>query len=196
MADSTPVIKVRFIKPGDKVEPPKRSSPNEAGLRHNTSELSSIKHLLEEIFGQPTWYKLKETGSIRTWKTETARLLRAIDLSIKSTVEISDDQWRRDMAELIADGIKRIDRAKYIDELLSDLAATLTRIVFLQIGLIPSHYGASATLPLVARNWTLKGHRSVQYVQNDAQRAAVKAEQERLAENKRRVAEQDASTER
>jgi hypothetical protein len=192
MSDEPISFKIKFIKPGDKVEPQPRRTPNEAGLRHDTSELSSMKFLLKKPFGRPAWYKLKETGDLRTWKTETARLLRAIELSIKSTVEIADDQWRQDIAGLVAEGIERVEQAKYIDQLLSDLAAILTRIVFLQIGRIPYHYAASQTVPLVARNWTLKGHRSVQYVQNDAQRAALKAEQDRLAENRRRAAELDA----
>ena len=145
-----------------------------------------MKFLLERLFGKPVWYRLKETGDIRTWRQETTRLLRAIDLSIKSTVQIADDQWREDVATIIADGIRDIERAEYIDTLLSDLAATLAQVVFAQIGNMPVPYSHDI-VPLTARNWTLDGFRSVQYVQTVAQRAAVQRQQRRLAENAKRA---------
>lgn len=81
-----PTIKIIAMAPGTKMPPPKRGAQNEAGLRAGISELSSMKFLLERLFGKPVWYNLKETGDIRPWRKETTRLLRAIDLSIRSTV--------------------------------------------------------------------------------------------------------------
>jgi hypothetical protein len=167
---------------------PRRATPNEAGLRPGIAELSSMKFLLERLFGKPVWYRLKETGDIRTWRKETTRLLRAIDLSINSTVQIVDDQWRADVSEIIAEGLKKLALAEHIDTLLSDLAATLAQIVFMQIGNMPIRYSHNI-IPLTARNWTFDGFRSVQYVQTAAQRATVQRCQKRLQENAKRAAE-------
>jgi hypothetical protein len=65
-----------------------------------------MEFLLERLFGKPIWYRLKETGDIRTWRQETTRLLRAIDLSIRSSVQIADVQWREDVA-LTLDQLQR-----------------------------------------------------------------------------------------
>jgi hypothetical protein len=166
---------------------PKRSAPNDAGLR-GYDGLTAMKFMLEEMFGRAAWYKLKETRDIQTWQTETIRLLRAIELSVKCTIEIADQQWRIEMSELIKDGIRWIGESDHIDDLLSHLTATLARIVFLQIGHVPRvHSRSSTTIPLIPRYWTLNGYRTVQYVQTAAQSAATKVEQDRLAENIRRI---------
>jgi hypothetical protein len=67
----------------------------------------------------------------------------------------------------------------------------LTRIVFLQIGLVPSHRGHAGTVPLTASYWMLTGYRTVQYIQTDTQRGRVRTRQERLAENAKRAAEKE-----
>jgi hypothetical protein len=173
-------LKVRLVAPGDKV--PARKTSIGVGLKPDIAALSSMKFILEQILGRPAWYRLKETCDIRKWRKETTRLLRAIDLSIKSTVQIADDQWREEISNLIQVGIKQVARAKYIDELLSDLAATLARIVFLQIGLIPAHY-SNNTVPLSAAHWMLNCHRSVQYVQTDAQRLTMRSHYKQMADS-------------
>jgi hypothetical protein len=169
-------------------KPPRRATANEAGLRHDIAELSSMKFLLERLFGRPVWYRLKETGSIRTWRHETIRLLRAIDVSIASTVHVADEEWREDVRTIIAIGIREIKAAEHIDTLLSDLAATLSELVFTQIGIFPIR-NSDKVIPVIPRRWTLDGLRSVQYVQTPAQRAASSRRQKRLAENARRAAE-------
>jgi hypothetical protein len=103
------------------------------------------------------------------WRKVGLKLLDAIDLSVKSTVEVADADWFKEIAETIERGKEQVRDAEPIDALLSSLVATLAELVFIQIGNFPRH-ALYETTPLTAEWWTLTGYRSVQYVQGDKQK--------------------------
>lgn len=169
-----PIIKFEFVKPGDVVAGRKhRPTRAEIGLRYDMSQFYSMKSVLEEALGHPAYVKLKETGTMADWRTETSRLLAAIELAINSTVVLTDAAWRNDIAAVIRLGLHGIKSSETISDLFSVLSGALSRIVFIQIGQMPRHTLLTKRAPLIPEWWTLNTYRSVQYVQNDAQKQAL-----------------------
>jgi hypothetical protein len=138
-------------------------------IRADLAQYYSIKSVFEQILGQDSYKKLKDYGSLKDWKLESTRLLKAISLAINETVEVADIDWREEIKEEIQKGISLVKSSHEIDELFSRLAATLTKIVFLQIGFIPRRHGSIERITLIPRNWKLNIVRTVQYVQNEEQ---------------------------
>ena len=126
---------------------------------------------------KPVWttrlYELKESAGIADWRKAIIRLLDAIALAIESTITIADDGWREDIAAEIAHGKGLIEMNDTTSDLFASLSATLSRIVFLQIGLMPTRTALSKTVPLKADWWRLDKYRTAQYVQSTVQRRAL-----------------------
>jgi hypothetical protein len=141
-------------------------------IRYDMSQFYPMKAVLEQLFGRRCYMKLKETANLKDWKVETDRLLRAIEVSINATVEVADPEWRSEIGGVLDLGRHHLADAKSITSLFAHLSSTLTRIVFLQVGQLPSRGGVEV-VPVVANNWRLNGLRSVQYVQTAEQSAAV-----------------------
>ena len=136
--DTPPPIPVRFIQSTKGSGGRKRQvSAKESGLRHDMSQFYSMKEVLERLFGHRLYAQLKETADFRGWQEALTRLLNAIELSIKSTVQIADDDWRGQIKETLEHGRKRLEVVQSMDELFSSASATLTEVVFLQIGMMP-----------------------------------------------------------
>ena len=142
-------------------------------LRYDMSQFYPLKAVFEQLLGKRAYQRLKETGTLRDWKDQSQRLIKAIQLAIKSTVEIADDGWFSDIHSTLELGNKKIASSKTITALFANLSATLTRLVFLQIGFFPTR-GSTETIPLTRQYWTLKSVRTVQYVQTIAQRDTVR----------------------
>jgi len=140
-----------------------------AKIRYDMSQYYPLKAVLEQILGKATYRRLKETSDLKDWRGETARLLEAIQLSVTDTVQVADHEWYREMGETIEHGSKLLASSKSIDELLASLAATLTRLVFLQLGFVPLRRHQDRAV-LRKGNWRLDGHRSVQFVQTEQQK--------------------------
>jgi len=124
------------------------------------------------------------------WRSASLRLLNAIDLSIKSTVQIADADWFKEIAETIERGKQRVRDAETIDALLSYLVATLAELVFIQLGNFPLHR-LYETTRLTPKWWTLTGFRNVQYVQSDKQKEAQARLNAKRAESAKRIAAAD-----
>lgn len=139
-------------------------------IRHDLSQYFPMKAIFESILGNTSFMKVKDCGSFKAWKKESINLLKAVAISINTTVEIADDEWRLEINSEIQDGIKSIKTTKEIDEMFCILAATLTTISFLQIGFLPRDHWKSKRVSLISQNWKLNSVRSVQYVQNNAQK--------------------------
>lgn len=141
-------------------------------LRHDISQNYALKAAVEELLGNQAWLDLKETTSVATWRRYIVKLIDAIEVSIRESVEVRDQAWTNEVNENLARGRKSAKSAKSIEDLLSGFLATLLRQVFLQIGLCPSRRTAPA-VTLSRENWRLNVHRSVQYVQSPTQLEAV-----------------------
>ena len=137
-------------------------------IRADMSQFYPMKSVLEQLFGKRCYRRLKETANLTDWKKETDKLLRCIELAIDTTVDVADDDWRLEIKNSLEMGRKNIKSAESITNLFSFLSATLTRLVFTQIGDLP-YRGGVETVPLSARYWRLSGYRTVQYVQSKAQ---------------------------
>jgi hypothetical protein len=152
----------------------RRPTYEEIGIRADSQQFAFMKRFLEVTLGHPVYLKLKDGAPLKEWQKATIRLLKAVELAINSTVEIADQEWRDDIAAAICLGRDLIRGSDTSSALFAVLSATLTQIVFLQIGLMPSR-SHETTTPLTAAFWTLNRHRSVQYVQTAVQRQALDA---------------------
>jgi len=151
------------------------------GIRYDMSQFYQLKAAFEQILGKRAYRKLKETAGLADWKVETTKLLKAIELSIIETVKVADTEFYEEANQILELGCAHIKSAKDISELFASLSATLTRIVFLQIGYIPAH-GQVESVSLSQKNWNLSRVRSVQYVQSAAQKETAKRLEERMNE--------------
>jgi hypothetical protein len=137
-------------------------------FRHDMSQFYPLKAVFEQLFGKRCYRRLKETAGLADWKAETLRLLRAIEVAVNTTVQVSDDTWREEIKSVLDLGRSHIAGAKSAADLFASLSATLSRLVFLQIGYLPARSGIE-TVSLAPRNWKLDAVRTVQYVQSKSQ---------------------------
>jgi hypothetical protein len=138
-------------------------------IKHKLEDYYPMKAVFENILGNRSYMNIKHSSSIKDWKNETIKLLKAIFFSIKTNVEIVDDEWKKQINTEIEHGVSRIKAANELDEMLASLSATLTRITFLQIGFLPHRYHLDH-VALIPQNWKLNKVRSVQYVQSAPQK--------------------------
>jgi len=169
--------KVHFVASGQ-IPKSRPSSSRESGIRYDMSQFYSMKDVMEQLFGRRAYLRLKETASLKDWKDSTIKLLRAILLASESSIAVADDDWRNEITDVVKLGVKLISSADHISDLFSSLAATLTQIAFVQIGCMPNHRSQQKTVPLTKEWWTIRHFRSVQYVQSEAQKAALVQMQE------------------
>ena len=139
-------------------------------IRADLSQFYAMKAAFEQILGRSSFAKVKDYAPLTTWKAEAIRLLKAVSLAIDETVEVADEDWRVEVQAEIGQGIARIKLCSEISALFANLSATLTYIVFLQIGFIPLGHRNRSTIPLKRGNWKLSTVRTVQYVQTEQQR--------------------------
>lgn len=142
-------------------------------IRYDMSQFYPLKAVFEQVLGERTYQKLKETATLSDWKTETRKLLRAIELSIAETVKVADAEFHQEVKQILELGHSLIKSTKEISELFASLSAILTRLVFLQIGFIPNNHQMES-VSLSQKNWNLACVRSVQYVQSIEQKDIAK----------------------
>jgi hypothetical protein len=142
------------------------------GIRHDMSQFYPLKDAMECILGHKTYMRLKETATLSDWKKESKKLLNAIELAVNQTVEIADEDFYKEIHRVLELGRECIPLAENAADLFSYLSATLARLTFLQIGLIPSRH--LKVRPLIPRYWKLSAIRSVQYVQNENQKQTAR----------------------
>jgi hypothetical protein len=143
------------------------------------AEHYALKTLLERVLGHESFLRVKEYAPLSVWRAECTRLLKAIQVSVASTVQVADAEWRAEVDALLAHGVQRARTTASVGELHAALAATLGELCFLQLGAVPERSLARKSAPLTAANWQLTAFRSVQYVQTleQAARARSKAQQ-------------------
>lgn len=163
-------------------------------LQFDLQQYYPAKAMFEEVLGHNAFMRVKDYGSLAAWKDNYARVLKALGLAIRATVQVADQEWRDEVDSLLALGRKHIDSARSIDDLHASVAATVCRLSFLQVGHRPSRrrshirstrdgLARGPDLSLVLKNWKLDYVRSVQYVQSDEQKA-MQAESARRRKEK------------
>jgi hypothetical protein len=138
------------------------------------SQFYPLKAALEQLLGHRAYLRLKETATLRDWKEEIQKLIRAIKIAIESTVEIADGDWFSDIDKILELGKNQITTSKNVTALFANLSAMLVRLVFLQIGFLPLGRQGNNTVRLTKDWWTLNYVRTIQYVQNSEQRHKAK----------------------
>lgn len=106
------------------------------------------------------------------------RLLSAIEVSAKSTVEIAGEFWFEELSGEVGHGKEMVRLSEDFEQLISNLPASLGSISFLQLGLVPRRLTVESVTLRHSSNWKLDRYRSVQYVQN--------FEQQKNSHNKRK----------
>lgn len=182
-------IKIRYVSPDDVGKAKrKRLTREQSGIQARLEHLYPVKALVERLFGNAAFMKIKMGGSMSNWRGMGIRILDAVALSVTSTVQIADEDWFKEVSHAIQHGKEGVRTAQTIDQLQSHLLATLAELVFIQLGNFPRH-PLHKTTPLAAEWWTLDGFRTVQYVQSPLQKENQAALNARLAENASRAAE-------
>jgi len=148
-------------------------------MRYNMEDGYVLKHLFENLFGRKAWLDLKHSTDLPKWKNYCARLLSAIEVSAKTTIQVVDEQWLRELAAQVEHGKNLIKLSKDFEQLFASLAGSLGNISFLQLGLIPTRLTQDSVTLRHTSNWKLDSYRSVQYVQNQTQQENLKGQLER-----------------
>lgn len=141
-------------------------------LRHDISQLYSLKAAIEQVLGKQAWLDLKECTDLRTWKKYIGWLIDAIKVSAQESVRVYDDEWLIEFKSNLEYGSKNLKSSKNIEELLSGFTAMLLRQVFLQLGMTPNRKRTDK-VTMRKENWRLDQYRSVQYVQSPDQIEAL-----------------------
>jgi hypothetical protein len=128
-----------------------------------------FKSAVEDLFGRDAWYALKESNHLPTWRKYAGKVLRAVELSIRDTVEIYDDEWLEQVTVRLRQGSEQVAQADAIDEVIGVVAGTMIEVSFLQIGSMPRRKGKSGPFLLRRGEWRFNGFRSVAYLQTKAQ---------------------------
>ncbi|MFA5985281.1 MAG: hypothetical protein WC782_14795 [Methylococcaceae bacterium] len=142
-------------------------------MRYNEEDGYALKHLFENLFGRSAWVEIKHSTDLRQWKKYSARVLSALEVSAKATIQVADADWFNQFTSIIEFGKDRVNSSKDFEQLFSSLAATLGEISFLQLGMMPRRLTQENKTLRHKINWKLDRYRSVQYVQNTEQLAAT-----------------------
>ena len=165
--------RVRFVGPKDTVKRP-RPTLEENGLKHQMSQFYSLKSTMEQLFGNPMYLSLKETTDFTVWRKAMKKLLSAVDVSVKASIKVADDDFYQRMERVIDKGKQRVANAETTAELFAGLTATLSEVVFTQLGFMPTRSTRDKMVPLSREYWSMNNFRTVQYVQTPEQRKALK----------------------
>ena len=138
-------------------------------MRYNMEDAYALKHLFENLFGSEAWYELKHSTDLSKWKKYCSRLLSAIEVSAKATVQVVDQPWFEELSYQVNRGNEMINSSNDFEQLFANLSASLGNISFLQLGLIPTRLTQKSVTLRHPTNWKLDRYRSVQYVQNSEQ---------------------------
>ena len=63
-------------------------------IRCDLAQYYPMKAVMEQVLGRNAFRKLKEGGSLRDWIGECSNLLKALSISIATSVSIADQEWR------------------------------------------------------------------------------------------------------
>lgn len=133
----------------------------------------SLKSVIENILGSESWYVLKESNHLPTWKKQLQKVIGAIHTSILVTVKICDEEWLEQINDVVDCGKNNVIKATDIEEAIAALSATFINISFLQVGYIPRRKGKPEKITLKKENWNLNLYRTVMYLQTAEQKEAV-----------------------
>jgi len=128
-----------------------------------------FKSLLEEIWGKETYLHLKHCSDLRIWKEYASKTLDVSLIAIEENVKIKDDDWQKEIKEIINNGLDGIKGCTSFDCLFSCISSTYIRLSFCQIGFFPiTRLNRRSTKR--RSEWKLDMIRSVQYVQSNDQK--------------------------
>jgi hypothetical protein len=66
-----------------------------AAIRADLSQYYAMRVLFERILGRASFRRVKDHAPLPVWKAESRKLIMALSVSIASTVEVADDEWRK-----------------------------------------------------------------------------------------------------
>lgn len=142
-------------------------------MRYNEEDGYALKHLFESLFGRNAWLDIKHSTDLRRWKKYSLRVLSALEVSAKATVQVADKEWFEQFIFTIEHGKRRVNSSNDFEQLFASLAGSLGEISFLQLGMMPMRSTQESITLRHQSNWKLDRYRSVQYVQNAEQLAAT-----------------------
>ena len=141
-------------------------------MQHDMSHMYALKSAIDDLLGHRAWLELKETTLLKTWRRYVLKIFDAIELSVKSTIQIRDEEWFEEVQSNLEHGRELARISESTDDLIAALSAALLRQVFLQLGAAPSRKTAKS-VPLKAEHWRFDGFRSVQIVQSLQQKETL-----------------------
>ncbi|HCG7664373.1 TPA: hypothetical protein NJ444_002739 [Vibrio parahaemolyticus] len=118
-------------------------------MEHSLKTAYPLKSMMESVFGRKAWLDLKHCQDLGVWKKYSKRHISAVEVSIKSTVKVADDDWFNELSLEFEHGKKCVDSAGSLDVLFANLAARQ------------------------GESWNLSVFRTVQYVQSQEQKERI-----------------------
>jgi hypothetical protein len=182
-------VTIKLVGPDDQVRKLRPPTIEEIGLKHEMNQFYSLKATMEELFGRPMYMELKETTDLAVWRRAAKKLLDAVGISVKHSVKVADDDWYENIEKVLDHGRARIMLARTAADLFAGLTATLTTIVFTQLGFMPTRSRRDKMVPLSKEYWQMNNFRTIQYVQTPQQRKALEKYRADLAARQRPEAE-------
>lgn len=89
-------------------------------LRHDISQNYALKAAIKQLLGNQAWLDLKETASITTWRKYVMKILDAIEVSIRESVQVRDKAWVIEVQQNLSHGRALAKASKDIEALLSN----------------------------------------------------------------------------
>lgn len=77
----------------------------DGGIRADLAQFYPMKAVLERTLGKATFEKLKDGGTLRDWKNALTKVLKAIQLSVEATVAVADEEWRKEIDQILEKGV-------------------------------------------------------------------------------------------
>jgi hypothetical protein len=142
-------------------------------VRFNEEDGYALKHLYESLFERSAWLEIKHSTNLNKWKKYSIKVLSALEVSARATIQVVDAGWLGQFTTTIEHGKARLTSSKDFEHLFANLAATLGEISFLQLGMMPSRSTLQNITLRHQGDWKLDIYRSVQYVQNHEQLLAT-----------------------
>jgi len=140
-------------------------------MKYNEEDSYVLKDFVGRLFGNSAWLEIKHATDVKTWKKYASKILSVIEFSKENTVMVADEQWFEVWGKIIAEGKDDLKSLTTVEQIFSSLATILAKISFLQLGKIPDNYRSKKVSMRDKSIWRLDEYRSVQYVQDNDQKA-------------------------
>lgn len=129
-----------------------------------------FEYLMTNLFGKDQYHGYVGAVSKSAYKKDIIKLFKYIRKSITLNVD-SDNYHKTKLIDICEDIEKKVKTKNDFDQLNLLAIEAFTKITFLLMGNMPSHWDIKN--PYRDKNWNLSGHRTLRYNQDEDQKTAL-----------------------